>query len=220
MTMEPVYYSDEEYQQILSILEDLSNQAENLPYPEAKELTTSLLQHFDLVHREAIARICDYLEKNAPQHFSKLKSDFSINTLLKLYDLVDGDLDAKETAKAHFVSVDDLKILSPIVKWEELCDLREIQSGTIYKKSVRGNEIIFALMDNEIFAMKNECVDSILPLDQGTLEYNYIVCPWHGCRYDISNGEMLDKPHVKQVTFETRTDDLGSIEIKIPIADR
>jgi nitrite reductase/ring-hydroxylating ferredoxin subunit len=218
--MEPVYYNDDEYRQILSILEELTDQTERLPYPEARELTTSLLQHFDLVHRESIARICQYLEQNAPRHYAKLKSDFTIDTLLKLYDITKGDLDTGSGHAVGFIPSHELKIITPIIKWELLGDLHDLKDRILYKENVRGNEIVFALLDGQVFAMKNECVDSILPLDQGSLEYNYITCPWHGCRYDLTTGSMLDKPQISQITFPTRIDGSGQIEIKVPIADK
>lgn len=221
--MEPVYYSDEEYKKILSIVRELSDQAENLPYPEARELSTSLLQHFDLVHREAIARMSKYIQSMAPQLFEELQSDFTIRILWQLYDIIEDEvpnIDSANPPPLGFVPEEELGLITPIVKWEQLEELGNLEIGQLYRKEVRGNSILFCQLDDQVFAIKNACVDSILPLDHGTLENKHVICPWHGCRYDITNGHMQDRQGVIQVSYPTRVNDSGNIEIKIPIADK
>ncbi|MGI9544557.1 MAG: Rieske (2Fe-2S) protein, partial [Cyclobacteriaceae bacterium] len=200
-----------------------SDQAENLPYPEARELSTSLLQHFDLVHREAIARMTKYLQSMAPQLFEEMQSDFTIKTLWQLYDILEEEVPNVDTANPPplgFVPEHELGILTPIIKWEPLEESKNVESGQIYCKEVRGNNILYCQLGNEVFAIKNACVDSILPLDQGKLEGKYVVCPWHGCKYDVTNGQMEDRPEVAQISYPTRLADSGKIEIKVPIADK
>lgn len=204
----------------MSILEGLINEAEELPFPKARELTMAILQHFDLVHREALARMCSYLEENAPSDYLKMKGDYTVNTLLKLYDIIEDDEEKKKQSILGFVPEDNLGLLTPIIKWETLGSAEEVKPGKLYKESVRGNKVIYSRINNKIFAMKNECLDSALPLDSGEFKDNYIVCPWHGCRYDIASGKMIDNEKVQQDTFDTRIKDTGEIEIKVPVNDK
>ena len=86
--MNPVYYNDEEYQEILSYFNQLIQDAEQLPYPQAKELNTAILQYFDLLHREGLARILQLIEAKSPALIADLQADFATKTLLRLYDLI------------------------------------------------------------------------------------------------------------------------------------
>lgn len=217
--MKQVYYTNKEYQEILSILEDLINQAEGLPYPKARQLTTAILQHFDLIHREALARMCSYLEANAPSDYLKIKGDYTVNTLLKLYDIIEDPEEDKENSFLGFIQEDDIGLLTPIIKWETLCTGEDVKPGKLYKETIRGNQILYSRINDEIYAIKNECLDSALPLDSGKFEENYIICPWHGCRYDIKSGKMLNNDKINQATFETRIKESGVIEIKVPVND-
>lgn len=218
--MKQVYYNNKEFKEILSILEDLINKAENLPYPQARDLSTSILQHFDLIHREALTRMCNYLQTHAPSHYLKLQGDYTINVLLKLYDIIEDKEEDKERSVVGFVPEESVGILTPIIKWETLCSLEEVKPEKLYKETIRGNPIVYSRINDEIFAIKNECLNSTLPLDTGELKENYIICPWHGCRYDIVSGELLNNTKVKQATFETRIKDSGLIEIKVPVNDK
>jgi 3-phenylpropionate/trans-cinnamate dioxygenase ferredoxin component len=46
--------------------------------------------------------------------------------------------------------------------------------------------------DDGVRAIRNQCGDSPLPLENATLEGSTLVCPWHGCRYDLRTGRRLD----------------------------
>jgi nitrite reductase/ring-hydroxylating ferredoxin subunit len=52
------------------------------------------------------------------------------------------------------------------------------------------------------------------PLEDGTLEDGCVVCPWHGSRFRLDNGEPVDGPAaIPQPCFETRVRD-GQIEVR------
>ncbi len=55
-----------------------------------------------------------------------------------------------------------------------------------------GIRILLCYLDGEIYAYRNACPDSVLPLDLGKLEGNTLICPWHNCLYDIRTGKRLD----------------------------
>jgi nitrite reductase/ring-hydroxylating ferredoxin subunit len=218
--MKQVYYKNSEFKEILAILEEQINKMEELPYPKARELTTSILQHLDLVHREAFTRMCQYLEKNAPDHYLKIRGDYTVNVLMKLYDIIEDQEEDYDKSIVGFVPEDNLGLLTPIIKWERLGSIEDIQPRKLYKDTIRGNKLIYSLIDDKIFAIKNECLDSALPLDTGEFKEDMIICPWHGCRYDIKSGKMVDNMKVQQQTYETRINDSGEIEIKVPVSDK
>jgi|SRR5579863_5266168 len=70
--------------------------------------------------------------------------------------------------------------------------LESYESGALKGVEVEGIRILLAYLDGEIYAYRNACPGSVLPLEVGKLEGNTLICPWHNCRYDIRTGKRLD----------------------------
>jgi nitrite reductase/ring-hydroxylating ferredoxin subunit len=68
----------------------------------------------------------------------------------------------------------------------------ELPEGTMRGALVGETPVLLARVGGEVYALRNQCGDSPLPLDGGTLEGSEVRCPWHGCRYDIRSGRQLD----------------------------
>jgi nitrite reductase/ring-hydroxylating ferredoxin subunit len=67
-----------------------------------------------------------------------------------------------------------------------------------------------------VYALRNQCGDSPLPLDSGTFEGSEVRCPWHSCRYDVRSGRRLDADGRVQV-LPVRVN-AGRIEVAADVA--
>jgi nitrite reductase/ring-hydroxylating ferredoxin subunit len=47
---------------------------------------------------------------------------------------------------------------------------------------------------DEVFALDATCTHAGGPLDEGTVEGDVIVCPWHGSRFCLRSGAVLSGP--------------------------
>jgi nitrite reductase/ring-hydroxylating ferredoxin subunit/uncharacterized membrane protein len=66
----------------------------------------------------------------------------------------------------------------------------------------------------EICAIAATCSHFGGPLDEGTREGDTVVCPWHGSRFDLCNGDAIDGPAVfPQPRYDARIRD-GKLEIR------
>lgn len=68
----------------------------------------------------------------------------------------------------------------------------EVPEGTLRAAMVNDVPVLFGRVGGEVYAIRNQCGDSPLPLDLGTLVGAEVRCCWHGCRYDIRSGRRLD----------------------------
>jgi len=84
--MKPVYFNNIEFKEIVQKVKELVQESENLPDQGVRDYVTSLLKYFDLLHREPLARILEKVEAENPELSETLKQDYTINTLLELYD--------------------------------------------------------------------------------------------------------------------------------------
>lgn len=91
----------------------------------------------------------------------------------------------------------------------------EVPNGVLRAAIVNGASVLFGRVDGEVYAIRNQCGDSPLPLDLGTLEGAEVRCSWHGCRYDIRSGRRLDGDGRVQVLPVTTED--GRIRVAIDV---
>lgn len=113
--MEPVYYTNKEFEEILQKVEEIVDESERSPFSHTKELVTSLLQYFDLMHREPLARLMKMIEASHPELKDKMKTDYTIETLFRLYDLMEGAIErtpSENKSIPAFVPVEDVEIIT------------------------------------------------------------------------------------------------------------
>ncbi len=66
----------------------------------------------------------------------------------------------------------------------------------------------------EICAISSVCSHLGGPLEEGDREGDAVICPWHGSRFDLCSGGVIDGPAVfPQPRYETRVRD-GRIEVR------
>jgi hypothetical protein len=84
--MKPIYFNNIEFKEIVTKVKELVQESENLPDEGVKEFMANVLKYYDLMHREPLARIMENVERRYPDLGDSLKQDYTIHTLLELYD--------------------------------------------------------------------------------------------------------------------------------------
>ncbi len=68
-----------------------------------------------------------------------------------------------------------------------------------------GRELALFNVGGTFFAIDNTCMHRGGPLGEGEVEGKIVTCPWHGWRYDVTNGTREHTPDVPGVAcFEVR----------------
>lgn len=70
--------------------------------------------------------------------------------------------------------------------------VESIPPGTLQGIEVEGKSFLLCNLDGEVYAYRNACPGSILPLDRGELKGHTLRCPWHNCLYDVRTGNRLE----------------------------
>lgn len=69
----------------------------------------------------------------------------------------------------------------------------ELKLGSMKKVTVPGkDDIVVANVDGDIYAMRGICNHQGGPLAEGEIEGNVITCPWHGAKWDVTTGQMVE----------------------------
>lgn len=85
--------------------------------------------------------------------------------------------------------------------------LDDILSTGLLGVDVDGEPVLIARCEAEVFAVRNRCGDSPLPLNFGTLTGTELRCSWHNCRYDLRTGRRLDAEGERLRVFPVAVED-------------
>jgi len=99
-------------------------------------------------------------------------------------------------------------------------DEGELRGEELRRVDVDGVPVLVARdRAGEVCALANTCTHLGGPLADGSREGDTVACPWHGSRFDLRSGAVVEGPAVfEQPRFETRVRD-GKIEIGFPGAE-
>jgi len=90
----------------------------------------------------------------------------------------------------------------------------ELPEGEMRKVDAAGAAVLLARRDGRIFALSNVCSHLGGPLNEGKFEDCAVQCPWHGSRFSLEDGRVLDGPAVHPAPcLEVQTRD-GQIEVR------
>jgi nitrite reductase/ring-hydroxylating ferredoxin subunit len=71
----------------------------------------------------------------------------------------------------------------------------------------------------QFYALRNSCLHRGGPVCTGVLEGNILTCPWHGYRYNVTNGQLTDDPSAKLSTYPLKIID-GEVHLYVPLIQR
>jgi len=70
----------------------------------------------------------------------------------------------------------------------------DIVPGSAIAVEVKGQKIALFNIGGTYYAIGETCTHRGGPLSQGTVEGTTVTCPWHGAKYDVRTGDVLDPP--------------------------
>jgi nitrite reductase/ring-hydroxylating ferredoxin subunit/uncharacterized membrane protein len=102
----------------------------------------------------------------------------------------------------------------PVTEWTAAGPLSGIPEGKP-RRVVAGSTPVMVLRRGQtVDAIGATCAHAGGPLDEGTLEGNTVICPWHASRFDVRTGAVKGGPAtISQVRYETRVVQ-GKLEIR------
>jgi nitrite reductase/ring-hydroxylating ferredoxin subunit len=91
----------------------------------------------------------------------------------------------------------------------------ELRGGAMRGVEVDGVPVVLSLSESgEVCAIADTCSHMGAPLSEGEREGNVVTCPWHGSRFDLCSGALLQGPaSTPQQRFEARVRD-GWVEVR------
>ncbi|MDX1522598.1 MAG: Rieske (2Fe-2S) protein [Anaerolineae bacterium] len=215
MADQPPRLTDADFAGLTQHIQELLAKAEALPFPNVQEDLFELLNSLDLLHREVFSRMLERVEVAAPDLIPEFERDLAIRTVLMLYDFLPEEAEPDSTGNATFIPLDQITV-SPGLKrpiWLPGGTVSDILPGTCIARTIEDVQVLLCNIEGQLYAYKNACLDSILPLDKGHLEGHMLTCPWHNCRYDLKSGEIQNGSGLKLEQYPIKFGDDGRFTI-------
>lgn len=90
----------------------------------------------------------------------------------------------------------------------------ELREGEMKRADAGGVPVLLARCEGQVCALAHTCSHLGGPLSEGKLEGDVVQCPWHGSRFNVRDGSVVDGPATfPQPRFETRVRE-GQIEVR------
>jgi 3-phenylpropionate/trans-cinnamate dioxygenase ferredoxin subunit len=83
--------------------------------------------------------------------------------------------------------------------WIKVATLEDCPPGSLRSVMVGMEPVVLANVDGTIHAVLDRCSHEDLPLSDGELEGEVLVCQYHGARFDVTSGAARGLPAVKPV---------------------
>ena len=104
-------------------------------------------------------------------------------------------------------------------RWVAVGRLEDLEPGVIRALRPEGTSLLLVRLGGEIYAYRNGCPPgSALALHLGRLEGSTLVCPWHGCRYDVRTGKREDDEEGELAALPVAVED-GEIKIAVGVEE-
>lgn len=90
----------------------------------------------------------------------------------------------------------------------------ELREGQLTRADWNGAKILLLRRGERIFAIAETCSHLGGPLSEGKLDGDTVQCPWHGSRFSLQDGSVIDGPAVhRQPCLEARLSN-GRVEVR------
>ena len=181
-------------ERLLALIEEF----EQLEDGPVRDKVMELLEHVDHLHRTCVWRIFELAtELGGKGLVDRMTQDGAVKTLFMLYDLIPVDplmpieatVRVTQPGTGAFIPLRNVGGRSPA--WRVAFSRDDLRPGTLRGIEIDGLPILLCAVDEDVFAYRNACGRSVLPLHLGLLAGGEINCPWHGCRYDARTGRAL-----------------------------
>ena len=98
--------------------------------------------------------------------------------------------------------------------WTAVLDESELREGEPHRVEVNGYRVLLLRRTGQIYAIGEVCSHLGGPLAEGKVQGDTVQCPWHGSRFCVRDGAVIDGPATHaQPVLDTRLNN-GRVEIR------
>jgi nitrite reductase/ring-hydroxylating ferredoxin subunit len=120
-----------------------------------------------------------------------------------------------EPAASNFVPLSNLVLRRP-PDWQPALHIADLPAGVLRGMDIGNTRVLLVRVGGEeVYAYRNECPGTPFPLDAAPIQNDLMVCPWHGCRFELRGGRRIDARGPGLGVLPVRIND-GQVVVAIP----
>lgn len=117
----------------------------------------------------------------------------------------------------HRVGTSHAQAIPQVDRFTPVARVEDLREGQPHGAELDGLRLVLVRMGERLYALPAVCSHMGGPLESGTVEDCAIVCPWHGSRFDLASGAVIDGPSVyRQQPLDVRVRD-GHVEVRTAV---
>ena len=89
-------------------------------------------------------------------------------------------------------------------RWIPLAQVADCPPGESLELLAEGRIVALFNVNGTFYALDGVCPHQGGPLGKGNLQVCLVQCPWHGCEFDVRDGQSQINPQMKQPCFGIR----------------
>lgn len=91
----------------------------------------------------------------------------------------------------------------------------EFPEGELKLADAGGMAVLMVRRQGQLYGLADVCGHAGGPLHEGSLDGDIVTCPWHGSRFCVRNGRVLDGPATFDQPAMEVTEDGGTVQVKL-----
>lgn len=97
--------------------------------------------------------------------------------------------------------------------WVAVAKAGEVPEGKPTCVTANNQRIALFKVDNKFYAINNTCTHQGGPLCEGSLKESVVTCPWHGSRFNVTTGALINGPAERPITTFPVRERAGQVEV-------
>jgi nitrite reductase/ring-hydroxylating ferredoxin subunit len=90
----------------------------------------------------------------------------------------------------------------------------ELLEGKMRSVRLKGRPILLVRVGGEVYGVSNVCPHAGCSFRGGILTGYVLMCPCHGWKFDVRNGEFQDNPQTRLIIYQCKVEN-GKIQVRI-----
>ena len=100
-------------------------------------------------------------------------------------------------------------------RWVRVAERDEVAAGRPAQVAVDGREMVLLRHAGRLYALDNRCPHTDGPLALGWIEGHRVVCPWHGARFGLADGQPCSGPADRPVATYPVREQGGGVFVQV-----